>query len=349
MSEYTIVLADKDDEFLATLELRLQERFGDKVHIQTYSDPEHFHLFFLQPRIVDMLIVSDEWYSADLERHTIHTLIRLAETQGMEDEPTDVGLVLYKYAGMKEIFHELSICMSTRLDGNAEQAGKMVCVYSACGGAGTTTVALGLASALARAQKTVLYLGTESLQSAPLPLSEQKALLDSRFANAMLSQDEALPELVAEAREHCGFDFLPSFDHSIATYGLTLKHFELLAERLRDSNSYQYIIIDCSSEFTAEKSMLISKCDHTLVVTEQSLAACQKTKALLRDINVHASERFFFVCNKFRPGRKNFLKDTLLGKVSIQEYIPLYQSDNWPSLEDLASCDSFSKMAGWIM
>ncbi len=349
MGGYTIVLADEDDEYLSILELRLQERFGEKVHIQTYSNLEQYNLYFGQPRMVDMLIVNENWYSEELERHTIHTLIRLSESPSTGDEPTDTGLVLYKYAGMKEIFAELNAHMGSSLGEEETRKTRMVCVYSAHGGAGTTTVALGLACALARASKTVLYLNTEPLQSTPLPLMGAETELDGNFANAMLTQDETLLERVKESCGHRSFDFLPAFDHSIATYGLTLQHFQLLAEQIRENDLYQYIVIDCAPELTPEKSMLISKCDYTLVVTEQGRTSCEKTKALLRDINVHASEKFFFVCNKFRPDRKNFLKDTLLGSVSIHKYIPLYQDESWPSMEDLESSEHFTKIAGWLM
>lgn len=349
MGGYTIVLADGDDEFLAILEMRLQERYGGKIHIQTYSELEQYNLYFGQPRAIDMLIVNEAWYNADLERHTIHTLIRLTETPATGDEPTDTGLVLYKYAGMKEIFAELNAHMANRLEESEAGKCRMICVYSACGGVGTTTVALGVASALSHAQKTVLYMNLETLQSTPLLLKGEEAPLDGAFASAMLAQDETLLDRAKKECGNRGFDFLPLFDHSAATYGLTLKHFQLLAERIRDSNRYQYIVLDCSPELTQEKSMLISKCDHTLVVTQQYLSSCEKTKALLRDINVHARDKFYFICNKFRPDRRNYLKDTLLGSVSIQEYIPLYQDESWPSLEDLKSSESFAKIAGWLM
>lgn len=346
MARYQIVLADRDEEYLSLLELRFLEHFGNVADIQLISDPIYFHEFFARPQRIDMLVLNEELYTPELARHSIGVVIRLSETPVERGGAVPAGaesLRVYKYTSMKELFAVLATFLHRDEQEEGAARARLICVYSPAGGAGTTTVALGLAGALANARRRVFYLDTETLQSARLLLPEAEGPSPA-FCSALISGEPGLAELLPGACGRGSFDYLKPFPHSTTACGVELEHFRRLAEDLRESGRYDFVLLDCSSDFTREKSALMAACDRVVVVTGQSRTACWKTEALLQDINIR-DNRFLFVCNQYQKEEPSALRDTLLGRISIAEYIPRYPDELCASLDELAREEAVARLA----
>ncbi|MBM6977010.1 hypothetical protein [Intestinimonas butyriciproducens] len=345
MARYQIVLVDQDEDYLSLLELRFLEHFGDVADIQLISDPAYFHTFFETPRKMDLLIINQELYIPELEKHSIGAVIRLSET------PTELrrdgkGCVLYKYTGMKVLFDELSPYLNRAEERAArKQEPQLVCVYAPSGGAGATTLSLGICAALASRDRRVLYLNTETIQSFPGRLPQTPEVLSAACRDQILRGSGGAERLGREAFGSCGFDYLLPFEHSITTYGITLEHLTRLAEELRRSGRYQCVVVDCSSEFTQEKSALMSLCSTVLLTMGQDRLSCDRMESLLGNINIRDTDKFLFACNRYREDEENCLRDTLLGRVHIAEYIPYLSQRTLACLEELGNNEAISRLA----
>lgn len=344
MSKFQIVLADRDETYISRIEARFLERFGNVANIELISDPIYFESYFSQRQHIDWLLVNEEFYSEQLKRQDIGNIMRLSETPpkpaGRGEVLGKEELFLYKYISMKELF----AAMGPGLSRKPQAQTRLICVYAPFGGAGTTTTALALAGALAKRHRNVLYLSTESFQSASLFLPESEAL-SAEFQEALLAGDPQMADLLPGQCGHVGFDYLRPCPQTIAISGLTMVHFQRLAEILRQAGNYDFVILDCSAEFTQEKAMLMKECDRVVIVTGQGRAAEWKTQALLRDIIIPEGDKFLAVCNRYGEDRPDGIKSVLLGKLRLLSCVPELQEEFSFDLKRLAEDGEITKLA----
>lgn len=343
MLKLQIVLADLDKAYISMLELRFLEHFGDVADIQLISDRDYFQEYFSTHRKLDLLILSDAFYSPSLARHDIGAILRLSETPvaGEQGETAgEGGRLLYKYSAMKTIFAEIQ----PYLGRDRAAAARLLCVYAPAGGMGTTTVALGLAGALAGHQRKVLFVDTQPIQSSRMLLPRCPPP-PPEFQTALLTGGPALAQQLPGVCGHGSFDFIPPFDHMVTTYGVGLEHYRGLLELVKRAGAYDFVVVDCSSEFTQEKSLLISQCDQVVVVTGQDPAASWKTATLLQDINIPDKDRFLFLCNRYRADSHDYLKERLSGKAMITDYLEELPQEVCNDLEKLTAVSEFAMLA----
>lgn len=345
MARYQIVLADQDEDYISLLELRFLEYFGDVADIQLISDPAYFRSYFETPKKLDLLIINDALYLPELTRHSIEAIIRLSEVP-VETCWEKSGCILYKYTGMKILFDELAPYLDRAASCGAQrQETRLVCVYSPVGGIGSTTLSLGLCAALVKLNRKVLYLNTETIQSFPSLLPQQPPTMDAQCRNQLLREVNGTELPGQEAFGHCGFDYLLPFENSPTSYGITLTHLIKLAQDLQQSNRYHCIILDCSSEFTQEKSVLMSACSTVLILLSQEQQACRRIESLLRNINIRDGEKFQFVCCRYREDEENYLKESLLGKINLAEYIPYLPAHLRSRVDEIGSQEAVMRLA----
>ena len=158
-----IILADTEETVLSALELKFVfelRSMAEQIDIEIISDTVFFNEYFTTPRKADVLICGESMYSQDLRRHDIGKIFILCEgqTEGKTEElntvrinkySTNPGTILAR--AMKEIGDGFTMT-------NADTI--VALVYSANGGAGKTTIAMGICRKLADDYKKVLYIST---------------------------------------------------------------------------------------------------------------------------------------------------------------------------------------------
>lgn len=212
-------------------------------------------------------------------------------------------------------------------------------------------MALALAGALARKHRNVLFLSTESLQSAAMLLPEEEEPT-AEFRDALLSGGPKMADILPGQCGSAGFDYLKPFSQPIASYGLTVRHFQRLAELLKEAGRYDCVVLDCSPEFTEEKTRLMGVCDRVVIVTGQGQAAEWKTRALLKDIIIpdgENSKKYLAVCNRYSADRSDSIRTVLLGRLRILAEIPELPGEACSSLERLSEEEGIAKLALHIL
>ena len=348
MGKPRIVIADADETYIAPLQQKFIEAFFDKIDLEIITEEECFRSLFSAPQKMDILVVSEAFYSIELQRHNIENIFLMTE-QSSDGQTSDLLVnKIFKYAkNVKEIFHEIigsssdSLCAKTEI----KKQTQTILVTAASGGAGKTTIALGMAACLAQAHKRVLYIDAEFVQNFQFFLNNTTPISNELIPKFQVGNERLFADVQSHIRREL-FEYLPPFRASISAYNISFGIFTYLAEQIKKTNVYDFIIIDTDSTFSDEKGDLIDHADKVFLVTRQDLYSVYKTNCMLGNINYSDSDKFLFLCNAFQTEYEN----TLLNAEShsafmVNEYIHWIPECEKMHLDELAKVDGLQKIA----
>ncbi len=347
MANIKIVLADTDDKYLMPLERKFIDGLEDKADLIVITDPGYLKEYFSVPQRVDILIINEELYDAELERHNIASVFLLTEQELLNNSTGDVDANrIYKYTSVKEIYAEIIGKSSARSETlNTKEETKILMMYSPIGGIGKTTVSAALCEALAKYQKKVLFIGIDSLQTIGSVIP-QLPFMESGTEKLMIDKSEYVYEAVKTKIINRTFDILPPFHLSLPSLNIKVEDYVNLLNGIRDSKDYDYIIVDGATGFTEDLSRLMGVADHTIILAGQDKNAVYKLDCLLRNIDCSDNDRFVFVCNKYRNDRENFLLSGYMANICrVSEYIEFWSENNDSEERVPANNRSIQKLA----
>lgn len=349
MAKPRIIIADTDEGYIIPLQLKFAEEFFDKVDLEIITDPEYFQEFFSTPQLAGILIVSEDLYNSNLQRHTISNIFLMAEH--MEDENTGALNVsrLYKYTSIKEIFSEIVGKSGGTLEQIVTESKKdpqVVLVTSACGGTGKTTVAMGISVCLARKNKRVLYINADRIQSFqhmlenPTPVSA--ADVYAKLSGTGWNGYKEIKHVIRNEE----FSYLPAFKAALISVGLQYEVFERISRSAKQSGDYDYIIVDADAVFDEAKASMYNSADRIVVVTRQSKGAVLATNLLVSNLTDINSEKYMFVCNDFDKDQDNALiSPSMVMRFTVNEFVNHYEHYDQLKCADLSRDKGIQKMA----
>lgn len=323
MAKARVIVADTDINYIIPLQLKFAEEFFDAIDLEIISDRSYFEELFASPQKADILVVSEELYDAALQRHNIGNVFLMTE-QYEENQTAELNVDrIYKYTSIKEIFNEITGKSAGALKIQKEnQEPKIVLVYSACGGTGKTTVALGIAAALTQNYKKVLYLNAARLQTFQCRIENQTPITSNDVYAKLSSPSETLYSDIKHTIRHEEFFYLPPFKAAIMSLGIEYSIYYKIACSAKKSGEFDFIIVDADSAFDEEKAALLSVSDKVVIVTTQSRMAVSAANRLVANINNITSDKYLFVCNNFEKDEDNYLiAPELTLKFTVSEYI----------------------------
>ena len=227
---------------------------------------------------------------------------------------------------------------------------EFIMVYSPSGGSGNTLVSMGIAGALSKCNKRVLFISTEVLQGFNYYLSNNE-YISNNFEKHLHNHSENIVEVLKGAiRKEC-FDYLLPFRQATNSYNIKLDDYRYLLESLRKSGDYDYIVVDTSCELSNSKTKLMSFCHKVIVVTMQNKVSTAKLERLINNIDCSDRNKFMFICNKYMDSEVNYLiKNPATNNLTIGEYISNFNFvNNDLSVEFLANDKQFKKLAYMII
>ncbi|WOO37836.1 AAA family ATPase [Anaerocolumna sp. AGMB13020] len=347
MANIKIVLADTDDKYLMPLERKFIDGLEDKADLIVITDPDYLKEYFSEPQRVDILIINEELYDAELERHNIASVFILTEQELLNNNTGDAEANrIYKYTSVKEIYAEIIGKSSARSETlNTKEETKILMMYSPIGGIGKTTVSAALCEALAKYQKKVLLIGIDSLQTIGSVIP-QLPFMESGTEKLLIEKSEYVYEAVKTKIINRTFDLLPPFHLSLPSLNIKGEDYINLINGIRDSKDYDYVIVDGATGFTEDLSRLMGVADHTIILAGQDKNAVYKLDCLLRNIDCSDNDRFVFVCNKYRNNRENFLANGYMTNFCrVSEYIELWTENSASEEGVLTNNRSIQKLA----
>lgn len=323
MTKARVIIADTDVNYIIPLQLKFAEDFFDKIDLEIITEKEYFDTLFSVPQKADILIVSEDMYDASLQRHNLGSVFLMTE-QYEENQTAELNINrIFKYTSIKEIFNEITGKSSRALRIEKEnQDPRVVLVYSANGGTGKTTVALGIAAALTQNYKKVLYINAARLQTFQCRLENQTPITAADVYAKLASADEDIYQQIKHVIRQEMFFYLPPFKAATMSLGINYAVFAKIISAAKKSRDFDFIVVDADTAFDEEKAKLLGLAEKVMVITTQSLVSAYSTNTLVANINDAATEKYVFICNDFKKDEDNFLiSPSVTLKFSISEYI----------------------------
>ena len=353
MAKPRIIIADADFDYIIPLQLKFVEEFFEKIDLEIITDREYFARTFSISQRADILVISEDLYDRAIQRHNVGRIFLLTE-QYEEESTADLNVNrIFKYTSIKEIFNEIISKSSNvlKLDQQKKQETQVVLVYSASGGTGKTTVAMGISASLTKNYKKVLYINAARLQTFQSML-ENETPVTATDVYAKLRSDnlEKIYEDIKHVLRKELFYYLPPFKTALMALGLRYRVFGEIVRSAKRSGDFDFIVVDADVTFDEEKAELINMADRVVVVTKQSTAAVSATNILASNINGMNTDKYIFICNDFDKTRSNELispRSSL--KFTISDYVDHFNLYEQMNLEEIAGESSIQRIAFLII
>ena len=347
-----IMIAGTDINYVIPLQLKFAENFYEKVDLEIINSADYFEELFSAPQQADILIICEELYSPALQRHNISHIFVMNE-QYEEDQTADLTINhIFKYTSIKEIFNEIigKSADVLNLQRSDEQETQVILFYSAGGGAGKTTAAIGVSASLTKNYKRVLYINAARLQVFQHMLENHSAITSADVYAKLSSGSEDVYGDIKHVIRRELFSYLPPFKAALMSLGLSYSVYEKIIRSAKKSGDYDFIIVDADVTFDEEKASLINLADKVIIVTNQGLAAVGSTNILVANINGISSDKYIFICNNFDKEQDNALiSPNVSMKFTVSDYIDHFRHYEKMKPEDFSRESSIQRVAFLII
>jgi len=354
MVNKTIVIADKDINYIEPLELKFVEEFHKHADLEIITDQNYFKEYFSVPRSVCVLVVDEQLFDESLLRHDIERIYVLVEDSpddGQTNQNDSPVKRIFKYSSTMEIVNRVTNELPDSFKKNVitENTPQVILVYSMAGGAGTTTTALGLAANLFASHKRVIYVNAEHCHSFQGYMRERAPLPSHLYGELRVDNHDLYKGVRYHLRSE-GFEYLPPLAASLTALNINFALYESLIRQIKDSRDYDFIVVDVDSTLNEEKMALFALADKAIILLTQDLSSVYKTRILMNNIAVNSSEKYVFVCNKFRPDCPNqILAEKGDASLIISEYIEYVDNLETFAVPELTKVKGFQKLAFLLM
>lgn len=349
MSRERIILADTDSNYVISIQQKFAEELFDRADIEVITDREYFSELFASPQQADILIVSDDLYNADLMRHNISHIFLMSERN--EDDDTDARVTtLYKYTSVKEIYSLIIGKSSLSLSSNpVKQEAQIILVYSANGGVGKTTVAMGISACLSKNYKRVLYIDASHLQTMH-NMIENSVPIPTDITADLKAVDKSMYQNIKHVIRKEQFSYLPPFKLALMALNIPYRIFKEIALSSKQSGDYDFIVVDADCTFDEDKAELFNAADRVILVSDQTKHSITSMNHLIANINGAGNEKYIFICNNYDKQKENALVSAEVSAAfTVSEYVEHFHQYDTMTITQLAKENSLQKVAYLIM
>lgn len=319
-----LVFIDLDEAYLTALERKFVEELGKFANISIITDMCYFSEYFSIPREIDILVVNEQLYDAQLSNHSIGITYILTENP-VDNAKNNNYNYIYKYTSVQEIFTQISNNEIIRgVSGGAlGKNNKLILMHSPIGGVGTTTLGLGIANVLKHMGYKVLFVSMENLQSFGNYFGESKFLpddFDKKFNTGAVTFDVIKSEIVEDE-----IDYIPPVKTTLEAMGISENKYIEMIRNIKSLGEYDYIFVDTDSVFNKNIISFMNEVDQVIILVEQYKRACQKLSKFVYNISGVSSEKLLFICNKYNDQKENELIN-YNGMIYVSDYV--YYDEN---------------------
>ena len=348
MAGLNILLADGDERYLMALVRKFIDGFENEGDIEIITDPAYLDEYFESPRTLDIVVIQEDMYKEEFNRHNIGNLFFLTEDEPDEDLS---GSRIYKYTNTDTIYKQVVNNLTTATMANIKKQGdtRIIYVYSPAGGSGKTTVAAGISSVLARSNQRTLFLSMDELQAFGWLMAEPK-VMPAEVEKQLMFQSGFVYNLIKPYLVKQDFYMMTPFSRMLSSLNIREENFVRLLETIVAVREFDYIVVDGAAGFSETVSRIMSMSQHILILAQQDEASRYKVSCLLNNLDCSDDGKFVFVCNKYEPGKENRLAGLEKeGRLRISEYIPRDTATELLMPEEAGQMKSVQKVAYMFM
>ena len=292
MTKKNILFVCFDDEYITTIEYKFAQLVDQQANVEFISEENAFHHALSMQKKYDIMIlpkgVGVEKF--DIYRNTKKYYLIDDEVGGND------AVHIYKYYSVKNIIEKIDSTLMNHDMSEGSKGTKVVGVFSVSGGTGKTIASLSIAHKLACAGKRVLYISTVSHQDFSYYLNCGEVLGTAFCYQCSINVKNAL-KIVQQ---------------QIINY-------------LKNNNSYDYIVVELSSELHPDKLVFLKNCDRKIFITTQDMVAVKKLEAFLSNM-LDFNQNLVFICNRYKKEQYDYLSASdALRNYEFSEFIEEYQ------------------------
>lgn len=344
-----IVIADTDYGYVVPLQHKFILELFDQVELEVITSPTYLQQFFASPQKIDVLVIAEELYNSSVVRkHNIKSVFVMTEQVDSDKDSYTDAVSIYKYSSVKEIYSELTVpigqTFQLKKDGLNEP--KVILVTSAIGGAGKTTVAMGVSAGLSKAHKRVLYIDAEKIQAFQFRMSNAVPITGNDIYSELVKPGNHAYMAIRHLIRKETFSYIPPFKAALSSLGLNDSVYVELVKEAKKSGDYDYIVIDSDHIFNDLKAEMINSSDYVIFITKQDLLSVKTTNNYVSNLNGLTKDKYLFVCNDFDEKAPNeLLGETRNLLFTVSEYIRHFSDDYADDVSGLGEISNLQKIA----
>ncbi|MDP5274094.1 AAA family ATPase [Chengkuizengella axinellae] len=282
MDKISIIIASSDLEYVEALSrFFISSGFGEKFSILFFTE-EPLLREYIQCNEVDVLLIDEVWLSI-VSTYQMYIQILSESNEDLDsDYPTH-----YKYQPIDELL--LSIkksCFELKKTNNREKKNelktKVVSIFSPAGGSGKTTLAMNLTKQITSFQQQVVYISLETFYAPQFTLSNtEETNTFSKLIYYLKTNPNVLQNNLEEYTQfhsslHCDF-IQPSLCWQ-DMMDIQLNDMKKLIQFIKETNKYNYIVIDCSTSLHERILGALQESDYILNLVLDDIQCILKMK-----------------------------------------------------------------------
>lgn len=299
MARPIVILADTDEDYMSALEMKFIEEFGEKIDLEVITEKLYFEEFFHEIRTIEVLIVGESLYSSAIKEQNIENIFVLKEGMNGTVRSNSTIQEIFKYSSTGKIYQQV-IETNRRLAEIEEEKNddktKVVVVYSPVGGAGKTTLALGIAACFAKNRQKVLYINAERMNTFQCNLQDETTIPNNDAIRLADDTVNLYVEVKSMIRTEV-MDYLSPFGAIISALNLEYSIYNKIIDSVRKEKEYDFVIVDTDTVFDMDKAEMFTKADRIVLVGNQTKQSEYAIKVLERNIDCSNNEKYVYVCN----------------------------------------------------
>lgn len=319
MVKKSIVFVSFDEEYVSTIEYKFAKLVEERANIEFITDRGVFSELMKMPKKVDVMIIP---MGVTIEHPEAFSKTKVYYLT--EDETTENNLsCIYKYYSVKSIVEKIDAGLIADSSGADSKGTKVVGVFSVAGGTGNTLTALSLAYKLQQKGKRVMYISTVPHQDFSYYMKYKDVLGAAFCYQCSINIKNALKLVQSEIRNE-GFDFLPPFKNLPVSYQMKFSMYIQIVSYIKNTNIYDYIIVELSPDLQSDKLVFLKECDRTVLVTTQDKNAVSKLETFLNHM-LDFNRNIVLLCNRYKRNQMDYLSGgDVLRKYEFSEFIEEY-------------------------
>lgn len=250
MSSIKLIIADENKSYTKSLAKYLQEECGQAFEIICFTQRDILIEYFSKDESIDILLINPQFLDKDICEKHCKSVILLVDNVDNSNENS-----IYKYQKADQIKKLLLLEYDKKSNYginilNSHTKCKLICVYSASGAAGKTTIAYNLAIQYSMKAKKVLYISLEPYSA--LPIFDQSESSKGLIYMLYLIRNK-LPNLLLKLNtmiindHNTNIDFMEREMNVLEYKDVKIEDFELLSDFLRNQSDYEAVILDLDS------------------------------------------------------------------------------------------------------
>ncbi|QOR33668.1 AAA family ATPase [Clostridium sp. 'deep sea'] len=278
-----LVIADCDAEYSSRLSSKIVQSTNSKFTIKVITDL-NLLVNYLSENNIDILLLCEEFYTEKLNINNIKLVALLSHNSEILNSEIAQNInLINKYQRVSNIIKQIYSLYSEVNPNNLHinnNKSQIICVYSASGGVGKSTIAISLARKFTLLGKKAFYLNLENYPSTGVYLNtNQSGGLSELFMVLKNNKNAALKaEALKRKDPNTGIYYINDVDSLLDLEALTTEDLLQLINILATTMVCDYLIIDCSSYINQNYLSIFDIANQIVVVNENNHVSDTKFK-----------------------------------------------------------------------